>query len=121
MDEMTGKQEKGMEILMDIFGSLAEAKDTKVILKGLDKWVLKTRDLKFRAMLILAIREKIHGRELARVLNVPRSRASKLLNEWIQDGVIEKVGEKGGYRISDPDIFATFSHLGKQISLNVDQ
>jgi len=71
-------------------------------------------NLLFKALLIMAWKREVSGRELGKLLNVSQNWIARNLRKWIGMGLIER---RNKYRIKDERIRAGFTKIVREVNI----
>lgn len=109
--EFPGKPPQGQafQALLEVFGSLEDLSSIYTTIK-----VLMQHDLTLRALLIIALKNEVSGRELGRLMGIPHTKIHRLFANWKTAGLIER---ERGYKIKSDALRTGLYKIAKQLDI----
>jgi DNA-binding IclR family transcriptional regulator len=103
------QQSQAFQALLGVFGSIEDLSSIYTAMK-----TLMQHDVTLRALLIIAFKNEISGRELARLMGISQSKIRRLFANWESSGLIE---HDKGYKIKPDDLRAGLYKIAKQLDI----
>jgi biotin operon repressor len=102
-------QNQAFQALLEVFGSLEDLSSIYTTMK-----VLMQHDITLRALLIIAFKNEISGRELARLMGISHTKIHRLFINWETTGLIER---GRGYKIKSDTLRTGLYKIAKQLDI----